>query len=116
MGVTAPNIGMSGSIHPERAAAGGAYLGKLLSNNKSKVLGFLVGFKKGGGSTFDCMYFLCIFTDFSVNNGPILEILFLFEMICARGGPIVTKSEFNEGISWKRREILKLYKHVQCIS
>lgn len=31
-----------------------------------------------------------------------------------RGGPIVAKSEYDEGIPGKSRESLKLYRHVQC--
>lgn len=63
---------------------------------------------------FGCMFvcsFFCMFTDYSVNCGRILKILFLYGRVCSRGGPIATKSESDEGIPWKSRENLKFYRH-----
>ena len=41
---------------------------------------------------FDLMFFfvfMCMFADMSVNSGPILKILVLFERVCSEIGPIL---------------------------
>lgn len=67
---------------------------------------FLIEFEKGGGSMFHRMFvfflffFLCMSVDISVNYGPIFKILFEFERVYSRGGPIVhvTKLESDDGM------------------
>lgn len=64
---------------------------------------------------FGIMYFLNIYTDFSVNCKSILKNIYLFERVSSRGDPIVTKQESDEGIQWNSKKILKFHRHLQCL-
>ena len=53
-----------------------------------------------------------MFTDFSVNCGPVFEIIFVFERVpIFPRWPIVTKSESDDGIARKSRELHKYDRH-----
>lgn len=78
----------------------------------------LTDFKKGGHSIIPLyvLLFSCMFTDYSVNCEPILQIFFVFERVCFLGTPIGTISISEDGIPVKSRKTLNFLRHVLYLS
>ena len=69
---------------------------------------FLTDFPKSGGSQFDRFFFVCLLRDYSAIYLSILMILFLFDSVYFRGGPIIIRSGSDDGTLRNRGRLSKV--------
>lgn len=67
------------------------------------IILLITDFKKGGGFIIHYMYFLYMFT-YSVNCGPILNILFLFNIKIRKLIAIMEQIEFRDVIKFLTKQ------------